>query len=238
MGFDDFIDSAPSVAGFGLTSYACFVVPAAIPLAAMQGVMISDPAQIRHVGSRHDDLAGKADSAGTELDQAVGKHSGDWDASDKQAFLAANVQPYKDALKKTSEMHKGISTTMNSLAKVHQDLGLLSMGIGTLLAACASGVLGLAFVPGANVAAESAATATAETSGTVLRGALSKLVPLLAKAVQLLTSLKGMLVAAGLGFFGMSTALSKPKSGFDSATASAAAIQWPGATPPLGQANP
>jgi hypothetical protein len=228
MGFDDVIDSAPSVAGFGLTTYACFAVPAAIPLAAMQGMVISDPAQIWHASDRHTTMAGSAESAKTELTQAVDKRAGadNWTGSDKDMFVQAHVQPYTEALDQTSQMHKDISGSMNTLAKVYMGAGLLSLTIGGLMAACASGVLALSWVPGVNAAAEGAATATAETSSGVFRGIMAKLTTLVGSAKELLVWIAKLLAAAGAGYFG----LKMGKSSLDSHAVSTAF--WPGTTQP------
>jgi hypothetical protein len=231
MGFDDFIDSAPSVAGFGLTTYACFAVPAAIPLAAMQGTIISDPAQIWHASDRHTTLAGKAESAKTQLTQAVDKRASDdnWAGDDKNMFSEAHVKPYSTALDQTSEMHTHISSAMNTLAKVYMGAGLLSATIGGIMAACASGVIACSWIPGANAAAEGAATVAAETSSGVFRGILAKLAVLISNAGKLLKSIKGLLLVAGVGFGG----LFMEKSTLDSNKTSM--TYWPG-NPPPGQA--
>lgn len=231
MGFDDFIDSAPSVAGFGLTTYACFAVPAAIPLAAMQGTIISDPAQIWHASDRHTALAETATSAQTELMQAVDKHAraDDWSGDDKQMFMQAHVEPYKTALGQTSEMHKNISSSMNTLAKVYMGAGLLSLTIGGIMAACASGVIACSWIPGANAAAEGAATAAAETSSGVFRGILAKLALLISNAGKLLKSITGLLAVAGVGYGGLFMEKSTLEANKTSTT------YWPGTTQP-GQA--
>jgi hypothetical protein len=232
MGFDDLIDSAPSVLGAGLTTYACFAVPAAIPLAVMQGTVISDPAQIWHAGSRHAELAGQADSAKTQLTQAVDKRArdDDWDGNDKNLFVQAHVEPYKTALDQTAQMHKGIDSSMSTLAKVYMGAGLLSATIGGIMAACASGVIACSWIPGANVAAEGAATAAAETSSGVFRGILMKLATLISNAGRLLKSIKGLLALAATGYFGMKAG----SSGMQASTMSP--TFWPGATQQGGQA--
>jgi hypothetical protein len=227
MGFDDFIDSAPSVLGAGLTTAACFAVPAAIPLALMQGTVISDPAQIWHAGSRHVDIAGKADSAKTELTQAVDKRAGadDWDGSDKNMFVQAHVEPYKTALDQTAQMHKGIGDSMGTLAKVYMGAGLLSATIGGIMAACAAAVAGTCWIPGVDVATEGAATATAEASSSVFRSILLKLATLIGNAGRLLKSIKGLLALAAVGFGGTKVGSAELK-GHSMSTAF-----WPGVAP-------
>ncbi|GAA4505405.1 hypothetical protein GCM10023191_061040 [Actinoallomurus oryzae] len=204
MGFDDFIDSAPSVLGAGLTTAACFAIPAAIPLAMMQGTAISDPAQIWHTGDRHTALAGKAEDAKHQLTQAVEKHAKDdkWDGNDAQAFKQSNLTPYQTALDQTSELHKGIGGSLGTLAKVYMGAGLLSATIGGIMAACAVAVAGVSWIPGVNAAAEGAATATAETSSGVFRTVLNGLVTVIGTVGRLLTKIKGLLMLAGLGFGG------------------------------------
>ena len=231
MGFDDFIDSAPSVLGAGLTTAACFAVPAAIPLALMQGTVISDPAQIWHAGSRHNDLAGKADSAKTELTQAVDKRASadSWDGNDKNMFVQANVEPYKTALDQTAQMHNGIGDSMSTLAKVYMGAGLLSATIGGIMAACAVAVAGTSWIPGVDVATEGAATATAETSSSVFRSILLKLATLIGNAGRLLKSIKGLLALAAVGYGGTKVGATGLKSHAMSTTF------WPGTTP-TGQA--
>jgi hypothetical protein len=228
MGFDDFIDSAPSVGGFGLTTYACFAVPAAIPLAAMQGTIISDPAQIWHASDRHTTLAGKAESAKTELTQAVDKRASadNWAGNDKEMFAQAHVEPYKTALDQTSQMHKSISGSMNTLAKVYMGAGLLSLTIGGIMAACASGVIACSWIPGANAAAEGAATAAAETSSGVFRGILAKLALLISNAGKLLKSITGLLAIAGVGYGGL--AMEKSTLGVNKTSTA----YWPGVDQP------
>lgn len=232
MGFDDFIDSAPSVLGAGLTTYACFAVPAAIPLAVMQGVVISDPAQIWHAGTRHAHLAGQANSAKTQLTQAVDKRasSDNWEGNDKNLFVQAHVEPYKTALDQTAQMHNGIDSSMSTLAKAYMGVGLLSATIGGIMAACASGVIACSWIPGANVAAEGAATATAETSSGVFRGLLMKLATLISNAGRLLASIKGQLALAATDYFGMKAGKTMLKGNTTMPTF------WPGATQPGGQA--
>lgn len=232
MGFDDFIDSAPSVLGAGLTGYACIAVPAAIPLAVMQGTVISDPAQIWHAGSRHAELAGQADSANTQLTQAVDKQAsaGNWDGNDKNLFVQAHVKPYKTALDQTAQMHKGIDSSMSTLAKVYMGAGILSATIGGIMAACAAAVAGTFWLPGANVATEAAATATAEVSSGVFRSILMKLVTLIGNAGRLLKSIKGLLALAATGYFGMKAGTMALEGNTRTPTF------WPGATPPGGQA--
>lgn len=204
MGFDDFIDSAPSVLGAGLTGAACFAIPAAIPLFMMQGSAISDPAQIWHLGDGHTALAGKAEDAKTKLTQAVDKHAKDekWDGKDADAFKLGNVSPYQTALDQTSNLHKGISGSLGTLAKVYMGAGLLSATIGGIMAACAAAVAGVSWIPGVNAAAEGAATATAETSSGVFRTVLNGLVTLIGRVGRLLTQVKGLLGLAALGFGG------------------------------------
>jgi hypothetical protein len=232
MGFDDFIDSAPSVLGAGLTTAACFAIPAAIPLAAMQGTVISDPAQIWHAGSRHADLAGQADSAKTQLAQAVDKRASadNWDGNDKNLFVQAHVEPYKTALDQTAQMHNGINSSMGTLAKVYMGAGILSATIGGIMSLCAIAVAGTCWIPGVDVATEGAATATAETSSGVFRSILMKLATLIGNAGRLLKSIKGLLALAATGYFGTKAG----KTALEGNTMMP--TFWPGATQPGGQA--
>jgi hypothetical protein len=204
MALDDFIDSAPSVAGFGMTSAACFSVPAAIPLAMMQGTVISDPAQIWHAGSRHSELAGKADDVKAQLKQVVDKRASadKWDGKDKQNFISMHVEPYNKALDQTAALHKGISGSLGSVAKVYQVVGGLSAAIGAIMLAWSLTVDSTALIPGVDLATEGAATAAAETSSGVFRTVLNGLMALANKLAPMLMSIKGLLAMAGLGFGG------------------------------------
>jgi hypothetical protein len=197
MAIDDLIDSAPSTLGFLLTSGACFLCPAAIPLAAMQGTVISDPAQVWHVGDRHNALADHATATKADITQAVDKHADadKWSGEDKNAFTEAHVTPYQRALDDTAKMNHGIGGSMGTAAKVLLGIGAFSLTIGTIMAACAAAVAGVSWIPGVNVAAEGAATATAETSSGVFRSLLLKLGALLLRAGKLLQTIKGVLPA-------------------------------------------
>jgi hypothetical protein len=232
MGFDDFIDSAPSVIGAGLTTAACFAVPAAIPLAAMQGTVISDPAQIFHAGDRHTALAGKANDAKTQLTSLVDKRAStdQWDGEDKNMFVQAHVEPYKTALDQTATMHNGINSSLNTLAKVYMGAGLLSLTIGGIMAACAVAVAGTSWIPGVNAATEGAATAAAQTSSGVFRSIMMKLMTLIGNAGRLLKSIKGLLALAGVGFLGTWMEKTALKG------STAAPVFWPGTNPSPGQA--
>jgi hypothetical protein len=227
MGFDDFIDSAPSVLGAGLTTAACFAIPAAIPLAVMQGTVISDPAQIWHAGNRHAELAGQANDAKTQLTQAVDKRASadNWDGNDKNLFVQAHVEPYKTALDQTVQMHNGINSSMGTLAKVYMGAGLLSATIGGIMAACAVAVAGTSWIPGVDVATEGAATATAETSAGVFRSILLKLATLIGNAGRLLKSIKGLIALAGVGYLGLNAGKTGLKSNSMTPTF------WPGQQP-------
>ncbi|MDN3359711.1 hypothetical protein [Actinomadura sp. DC4] len=228
MAISDFIDSAPSVTGAGLTTYACFAVPSAIPLALMQGAVISDPAEIWRAGAAHTDLAGKANTTKSEITQAVDKRASadNWEGNDKNMFVQANVEPYKSALDQTAQTHDGINDALSTLAKVYMGAGLLSLTIGGILAACASGVIACSWIPGANVAAEGAATAAAETSTGVFRTILSRLALLISKAGKLLSSLKGqgiLALAGAVEFWSAKTGLT---------TTGASPAIWPGVAQP------
>jgi uncharacterized protein YukE len=219
MATSDFIDSAPSVTGAGLTTYACFTVPSAIPLALMQGAVISDPAEIWRAAARHTDLAGKAYTTKSEIIQAVDKRASadNWEGNDKNVFV--------QALDQTAQTHDGINDALSTLAKVYMGAGLLSLTIGGILAACASGVIACSWIPGANVAAEGAATAAAETSTGVFRTVLSRLALLISKAGKLLSSLKGqgiLALAGAVEFWSAKTELT---------TTGASPAVWPGQAP-------
>lgn len=204
MALDDFITSAPSVAGFGMTSAACFSVPAAIPLAMMQGTCISDPAQIAHCGERHKNLAGKADDTNTHLQQVVDKRASTdkWDGKDKKLFADTHVTPYTQACTQTAKLHNGIGGSLGTLATVYQVVGGLSAVIGGIMLAWSLTVDATAPIPGVDLATEGAATAAAETSNGVFRTVLNGLLSLAKKLGPMLKSIKALLALVGLGFGG------------------------------------
>lgn len=204
MALDDFTTSAPSVAGFGMTSAACFSVPAAIPLAMMQGTCISDPAQIAHCGERHKNLAGKADDTKTQLQQVVDKRASTdkWDGKDKKLFADTHVAPYTQACEQTANLHNGINGSLGTLATVYQVVGGLSAVIGGIMLAWSLTVDATAAVPGVDLATEGAATAAAETSNGVFRTVLNGLLALAKKLGPMLKSIRALLTLVGLGFGG------------------------------------
>jgi hypothetical protein len=225
-------NAAPSITGAALTGAACFFIPSAIPLAVMLASAISDPEQIGRAGDKHGDLATQADSAKTQLTQAVDKRASadNWDGNDKNLFVQAHVEPYKTALDQTAQMHNGIKSSLGTLANVYEGAGLLSLTIGGIMAASAAAVAATLWIPGVDAATEATATAMAQTANTTFRRILFRLVALIHKAAGLLKSIKGLLALAATGYFGMKAG----SSGMQASTMSP--TFWPGATQQGGQA--
>ncbi|MCO5996128.1 hypothetical protein [Actinoallomurus rhizosphaericola] len=230
MALDDFIDSAPSVTGAAMVGYSSIFVPSAIPLALLLGTAISDPAQIWHAGDRHNASAAQAEKAKTELIQAVDRVSQQdgWKGEAKQTFESTAVEPYKMGLDSTSQGHKGIADSLAALARAYMGAGLLSMTIGGICVACATAVAGTLWLPGANVATESAAMATVRVATTTFQRLLTRLLTLLGKAANLMKSIKGLLGLGALYYGGgymknMELGASKPQG-----------TVWPGVKPASG----
>jgi uncharacterized protein YukE len=225
MALDDWIDSAPSVLGAAFTGYSCFAFPAAIPLALLQGTVISDPAQMVHAGDGHNTQAGWADAAKAQIDQAVAKVSTAWDGNDKEAFDQTYVQSYKQACDETAKMCRAAADSLKTLGGVFMDAGVISFAIGGVMLAYAVAMAGTWWLPGANVAVETAGTATAEVSSGVMRALLGRVAMLVAKAATLLRSIKAALALAVVGFVGAKTEASTLSTGKD------ALVAWPDVSP-------
>jgi hypothetical protein len=178
MSFDDFLDSTPSVSGFGMTSAAAVImegfVPMAVLLAAMQGTAISDPAQMSHAASRHDDVAAQAKKLQGQLNAAVAAHIplDKFSSDDKNAFTTEQLQPYLDNLGKTADTHTAIATALRGQASAQQTIGLVSMAMGGFMLASATCLIaGLATLFGIP-AAIAAANAGTSAGSSVFRQAL------------------------------------------------------------------
>lgn len=233
MGFDDIIDSAPSVYGAAATSYACFLVPAAIPLAAMQGTVVSDPAQMWHAGDRHTDLAGKADDANKQLTTLVNSRAStdNWEGKDKQSFIDVHVKPYQTALTQTAKTHNNVNGTLNTMAKVYTGAGILSSTIGTIVAGCAVAVAGTWWLPGVDVATMASANAIAGTSTATFSTAVGESTPVLISAGNILTKVPVVLAMAGGGYMGTQTGATTAKT-----STSTNPAMWPGVKPKMPEA--
>jgi hypothetical protein len=190
-------NATPSITGASLTSAASIVIPAAIPLALMQGTVISDPQQIWNAGDRHTALADQAKSVQTDITQTVDRHATDdkWSSDDKTAFLETHVKPYLTALTKTADMHNGAGSSLSLLAKIYEGLGLLSFAVGSAMAWAAAAVLGVSWVPGVNATTAAAANGVAQTSNGVFRRILLKLGAALLRIGKYLRSIKNLLPA-------------------------------------------
>ncbi len=183
MSFGDVASSTPSVAGFLLTSGACFLIPAAIPLALIQGMVINDPAQLSSLANKYGKLAMDAASAHADIETAVKDHVTTehkanptaWTGADADAFTETHVTPYLNAIDNTSELLKGHSSSMNVAFYIYQGVGLLSLAIGTAMALAAAAVAGVSWIPGVNVAAETEGTVQAQVSNGILRRILVRI---------------------------------------------------------------
>jgi hypothetical protein len=139
MGFDDIMDSAPSVAGAAMSGWAAAVMPGAAVsawiLTAMQVAAISDPAQMAHAASSHDALATKISGFKTQLDDAVNKQipPAQLTSDDKNALVKNQVEPAKAALDATAKAHTTIADALRSQASSSTTIGRLSSVVGAAM---------------------------------------------------------------------------------------------------------
>lgn len=197
----------PSLAGFLASTFAASVIPAAIPVAAIAGTVISDPGQVWHAGDRHKLVSDTASQAKGETQTIVDNSEGFKSPQAKQAS-DERMAEYTKALQETTDQHGTLDVMLKWAAGVAEALGVASLAIGVALAASAVGFLSVSWVPGANAAVYAEANGLAGYLGATLRALAQGFLKLLLKLKTILSginamSLKRKLVFAALGAFGV-----------------------------------
>ncbi|MGI5225401.1 hypothetical protein [Actinoallomurus sp. CA-142502] len=199
--------ATPSILGFGASTFAAGVIPAAIPIAALAGTLISDPGQIRHAGDRHATVAETAGKAKDDTDAIVKPADGFSTPAARQAYDTRMGQ-YTKALGDTKDQHSTLDTMMKIAGDVWIALGAASLAVGTALALQAAGVISVSWLPGANAAAFAEANGFAGAMNVVLRGIVTGLRGIITKIITMLKgikdlSLKRKLLLGGLAVGGV-----------------------------------
>ncbi|GAA0365586.1 hypothetical protein NE235_02200 [Actinoallomurus spadix] len=129
---EDVITSAPSVYGAACAMGAASLYwPAAILVPILGGV-VSDPAQIWHLGTRCRHVADRIRAASDEMTAAVKSCADDfhWKEKGKKAFLETRLWPYQDALDEAADNFDSLANTLSLTAVGYTGLGLLSAAVG------------------------------------------------------------------------------------------------------------
>jgi hypothetical protein len=197
------------MAGFLASTFAASVIPAAIPVAALAGTLISDPGQVWHAGDRHKLVADTTSQAKDEMHTIVSNPDGFKTPEAKQAF-DKRMAEYTTALQETKDQHGTLDVMLKWASVVVGALGGASLAVGAALAASAIGWLSVSWIPGPNAAVFAEANSLAGYLGTTLRALAKGFINLLSKLKTILSGIKSMslkrkLVFAALGTFGLTT---------------------------------
>ncbi|GAA3835431.1 hypothetical protein GCM10022226_66270 [Sphaerisporangium flaviroseum] len=157
----DFITSAPSVWGASNAALAASVFPPYSSIALVLGAMVSDPAQMWHSAERFEKVAKLVRSANSEMTERVHQHAGSWDEKGKDAFFATRLRPYQGALEQAADMYDDMASTLRGNALSYSHVGTTSMVLGSMLLNHSAAYVVTRPLPGANVAAQSAASLAA-----------------------------------------------------------------------------
>lgn len=196
-----------SMLGFLSSTFAASVIPAAIPVAALAGTIISDPGQVWHAGDRHKLVADTAAQANDETKTIIKNPEGFTSPEARQAS-DEHMGKYSTALQETTDQHGTLDVILKWAAAVVEVLGAASAVVGGALALSAIGVLSASWIPGANAAVYAEANGLAGYMGTTLRALARGFLNLLSKIKTILSGIKSMslkrkLVFAALASFGV-----------------------------------
>lgn len=140
----DVSTSAPSVYGAACAMSAASLYWPAAALVPILGGLVSDPAQIWHLGTRCRHVADRIRAASEEMTAAAKSCADDfhWKEKSKQAFLETRLWPYQDALDEAADNFDSLANTLSLTAVGYTALGLLSAAIGAaVLTTVTSGAL-------------------------------------------------------------------------------------------------
>jgi uncharacterized protein YukE len=157
----DIISSAPSVWGATNAALAASVYPPYSWIALVLGALVSDPAQMWHSADRFEKVAKLVRSANGEMTERVHQHAGSWDEKGKDAFFATRLRPYQGALEQAADMYDDMATTLRGNALSYTSVGTTSMVLGSMLLNHSAAYVVTSPLPGANIAAQSAASLAA-----------------------------------------------------------------------------
>jgi hypothetical protein len=194
--------AAPSLIGFATSTFAAGIVPAAIPIAAMAGTLISDPGQIFHAGNRHGEVANITGQAKDDTDKIVADKTGFQTTAARTEF-DNRMKQYTKALGDTKDQHNNINTLMNVFGGVMMAATTASAAVGTQVALLAAGVVSTSLIPGINAATFASANGAAGGLSGVLRAVLQGLRAIIGKLKDLLGAFKKLSLSRKLVFGGL-----------------------------------
>lgn len=221
--------AAPSLIGFGASTFAAGVIPAAIPIAALAGTLVSDPGQIRHAGDRHATVAETAGKAKDDTDAIVKPTDGFSTPEARQAYDTRMGQ-YTKALGDTKDQHSTLDTMLKIAGDVWIALGAASLAVGSALALQAAGVISVSWIPGVDAAAFAEANGFAGAMNVVLRGIVTGLRGIITKLVSMLKTITQMSFKRKLLLGGLSVAAISLHSQINDAASSLVPVtkpSWP-----------